>query len=395
MQTVLAVIGIPLLAYLSFSVLYHLFLALAYFLKREKPDGMKAGPHRYLVLVPAHNEEALLGRLLESLLAVKYGRDLFRVAVVADNCEDRTVAVAREYDVDVLTREDPSRRGKGFAIAWALERVDLDRYDAVVIVDADNIVDPRFFSGLDEVMETGARAIQCYNSIANPGETAFTIILHLARAVDNSLYHHAKYKLGLSSFLMGNGMCLTTSLIREYGWVTSTMAEDLEYYAKLARRNIPIGFAANSRLYHQESRGIRQATDQRLRWSSGKFHIARKYGYDLFKEGIREGNYRKIDASFPLILPNLSLMVNLTAAALLASFLIHLFHPVPFVIGWLFFLLLLEVVYLLCGTLVVKTPAMEVLRALSFAPVFLAWKACIDLKGTLGKELGHWGRSIR
>ncbi|HEY3276896.1 MAG TPA: glycosyltransferase family 2 protein, partial [Syntrophorhabdaceae bacterium] len=371
------------------------FLAVAYFLKSENTLTAIPVPHRYLLLIPAHNEEALIGRLLESLLRVQYERNSFRAAVIADNCTDRTEAVSSQFDVDILKRTDPSARGKGFAIAWALKQVDLDSYDAVVIIDADNIIDPLFFRGLDEVMATGSKVIQCYNSIANPNETAFTKILSLARAVDNSLYHHAKFKLGLSSFLMGNGMCFTTKLLKEQGWGTSTMAEDLEYYATLVKNGILIGFAAHSRVYHQESRNISHATDQRLRWSSGKFHIARKYGLGLFMQGLYERDYRKIDASFPLILPNLSLMVNLTVLALVASLLIHLFYSVPSVIGWLLFLLFLEILYLLSGVWLTKMSLWRVFCAFSFAPVFLAWKACIDFKGIFGREMTRWGKSIR
>jgi hypothetical protein len=119
-------------------------------------------------------------------------------------------------------------------------------------------------------------------------------VIHLSRTINNLLYHHAKYKLGLSSYLMGNGMCFTTDLLKRYPWTTGTMAEDYEYYAILAGHNEPIGFAVNSKLYHQESKDLQQASRQRLRWSSGvalmyRFAILRFVGAGIVAAGGPEG----------------------------------------------------------------------------------------------------------
>lgn len=395
MTLLLSLIGAAALAYLTFSVLYHIILAVSYFVTSEEAVPTERIPRKYLLLVPAHNEEELIGRLVDSALSVDYGRDSFQVAVIADNCTDRTAEAASQQGVLVLERHDETKKGKGFALAWALGRMNLDDYGAVVVVDADNKIDQGFFHGLDEVLDRGASAVQCYNSIGNPDDSAFTRILSMAREVDNCLYHHAKYKLGLSSFLMGNGMCFTTDLLKKQGWTTGTMAEDLEYYSMLVGQGVTIGFAARSKVYHQESRSCRAAADQRLRWSSGKFHIARTYGLRILLQGLRSKDFRMIDASFPLILPNLSLMVNLTGLFLVAAFLIHPFHPVSSVIALLLSLLVLELLYLLSGKFLMKVPLLDVIRALGYAPLFLLWKGCIDLKAVMGRQVRSWGRSNR
>ena len=197
------------------------------------------------MFIPAHNEEGIIGRLLESLKQVDYDPGFFKTAVIADNCTDATVEVASRYNVDVMARNDAARAGKGFAIEWALQNADLVKFDAVVIADADNIIDPGFFNGLNDAIERGSEAIQCNNCLANPDATAFTKIIHLSRTINNELYHHAKHKLGLSSYLMGNGMCFTTGLLRRFGWKAGTIAEDYEYYAKLIEQNEMVGFAPN------------------------------------------------------------------------------------------------------------------------------------------------------
>lgn len=383
------------MAYLTLAVSYHVFLAMAYFMVKETKHDRPVKLYRYLLFIPAHNEEGLIGRLLESLKRVDYDPDLFCVAVIADNCTDATADVAALCNVDVLERKDIARPGKGFAIEWALQNVDLERYDAVVIADADSIIDRSFFQGLNETIGAGSEAIQCNNCLVNPKATAFTKIIHLSRTINNELYHHAKYKLGLSSYLMGNGMCFTTELLKRFGWQAGTIAEDYEYYAKLIKKNEIVGFAANSRIYHQESQGIQQATDQRIRWSSGRFQVARTYGWELLKKGLKEGNYRIIDASFPLILPNLSLMVEASGVALLMALSITIFYPIPFVVYWIVMLIMIEIAYFLIGVYLTKMSLGQFLCALAFAPVFLAWKGLIDVKGLSGKKAGQWGRARR
>jgi len=395
MKTVIALIWIPPLLYLTFAVFYHVFLAITYFVTADKVRQGVPRTLRYLLFIPAHNEEAMIGRILMSLARVDYDRDGFEACVIADNCTDRTAEIARRHGARVLVREDVSRKGKGFAIEWALRQVNLDVFDAVVIADADNLIDPGFFRGLNEAIDDGSCAIQCNNCLANSRETAFTKIIHLSRTVNNELYHHAKHRIGLSSYLMGNGMCFTTQLLRRHPWATGTMAEDYEYYAELVKDNESVGFAANSRLYHQESTGLRHASKQRLRWSSGRSQVARRYGAGLLAKGLKDRNLRVIDASFPLILPNLSLMVNMTVGALAAALVIHYFHPVPFVAIWLTFLLALELGYFMSGIRLARMPVGTFLFTLGFAPLFLLWKGCIDVLGISGKKVGEWGRSKR
>ncbi|MHB8108965.1 MAG: glycosyltransferase family 2 protein [Syntrophorhabdaceae bacterium] len=395
-MVVLIALFLLLVAYLTFSVFYHAALAVSYFMTKERAGhGGDVREHRYLLFIPAHNEEPVIGRVLKSLKHVDYDRKKFEVCVIADNCTDKTASLAQKYGASVLERHDEKQRGKGFAIKWALGKIDLARYDAVVIADADNIFDRDFFKGFDDVLSQGIRAVQCNNCLANYNETAFTKIIHLSRTINNQLYHHAKHKLGLSSCLMGNGMCFTTDLLREHPWVTGTMAEDCEYYALLSLANETIGFASRSSLYHQESRGLRAASAQRLRWSSGRFQVARKFGFDLFIKGIRKRKIKILDASFPLLLPNLSLMVNMTGIAFIIGIGIHFLHPVPYIVGWLGFLIALEIAYFASGIYLAKVPVIPFLRALCFAPAFLLWKACIDIVGLSGKGTTHWGRSGR
>ncbi|MBK8005200.1 MAG: glycosyltransferase [Gemmatimonadetes bacterium] len=90
-------------------------------LGRRRPDPPRQEPQPLVFIVPAHDEEMLVQRAVRSLLAQDYPPELLTVAVIADNCSDRTAELAREAGAVVLERSSATDRGKGHAIKWALE----------------------------------------------------------------------------------------------------------------------------------------------------------------------------------------------------------------------------------------------------------------------------------
>lgn len=389
MGMILLPIVIILLGYCAFTVAYLYFLAGAYFLLKD--DERNAGDpcHTFCILVPAHNEEMLLGRLLESLRKVAYPPGMFTVTVIADNCNDRTAAIARENGVECLERSAPELRGKGYALDWAMERIRLDEYHAVLIIDADTRVEPDILRELDSSLTCGARIVQCHNALGNPEVSWLTRLQHIMRVIDNTLVHYAKHKLGWSSFLMGNGMCLTRDIIRRYPWRSVSLCEDFEYYTHLILNDECIDFNYQAKVFHQESSSLDQAYTQRSRWSAGKFQLMRTRALRLLWHGIRRRSLRGIEASFVLLLPHPSLLCNLTAGAFILSFLL----PAAWIIASAI-LILLEMAYFIMGLILAKASPRTVL-SFFYAPLYLAWKALVDVGNLIGLGAKEWRRTAR
>ena len=376
--------------YLSLYVGYYLFLYLVNLAIRDKTNPALPFKTRIGVIIPAHNEEMLLPRLLRSLENQDYSRALFDVIVVADNCTDGTGQLASAFRARVLERHDSERIGKGYAIKYALDNIQMDRYDTVFIVDADSILDKDALRNLNQVFHGSADVIQCYNGVANPNESWFTRLLDVSRTLSNEIFEPAKEKLGLSSHLMGNGMSINKKVIERYGWNAFTVGEDWEYYAQIINAGQRIAFAKDVRVYHQESRTLKQATPQRMRWSSGRIAVAWRYGLGVFAAGLLQGNLRKIDASFPLLFPNPSTGVNLNALLLLFSVLLQR----PDFVYFFTFMLGLHLVLFMIGISHTKNRLTNFL-ALFMAPVFLAWKLAIDFFSIIGFGRKTWVRTKR
>ena len=81
------------LAMLPFFV-YLFVVSLAAGLAQKPRTGWQSSSRRFLVAIPAHDEEAGIASTVRSCLAVDYPSELFEVLVIADNCQDQTAALA-------------------------------------------------------------------------------------------------------------------------------------------------------------------------------------------------------------------------------------------------------------------------------------------------------------
>src|SRR5271154_497909 len=107
--------------------------------RRGRGFGGSFPPNRLAVIIPAHNEEFLIARCVESLRASAVDTST-RIVAIAHNCSDRTAERARYAGAEVVVYDDPQARGKGFALMRGFEHVFASAPDAVLVVDADSIV---------------------------------------------------------------------------------------------------------------------------------------------------------------------------------------------------------------------------------------------------------------
>lgn len=380
--------------YLSAYVGYSLFLCIVNRIVKDVTKEIKEQKTRFAVLIPAHNEELLIGRLIESLLKQDYSAELYDVIVVADNCNDRTKEVAANYAVRILERQDSAKKGKGYAISFALDNIELDLYDAVFIIDADSIAEINAIKNLDCEVQQGKKVVQCLNGVENTLASWFTVLMNVSRTLSNEILEPAANKIGLSSHLVGNGMCFTTDIIKKFGWKAFSVGEDWEQHAKLIEDGEKIWFSKNVCVYHQESESLRQASSQRLRWSGGRFSIAWRYGFKLLLIGVVQRNIVKISGSLPLVFPNPSLGANLTLLCLLMSSLLLFSRGDLFLFSYYAIILIGQATLFIVGVAHTQHKLVS-LASLCMAPLFLIWKIAIDTCSVFGIGTKVWVRTER
>ena len=381
-------------AYLSLYVVYLLILMIANFVIKDTPTEDITDFVFFLIIIPAHNEALFIQRVVKSFVQQIYPAQRFKVLIVADNCTDNTAASAREAGVEVLERTSTVDFGKGYAIKYGLENFPCSAYDAVLIIDADSVFDKNGLLALNRHICQGKKILQCNNALANPEDSWFTLLMNVARTLGNEMMEPAKEKLKLSSHLMGNGMCFHRSILEKYGWNAFSVGEDWEYYAKMIDEGERIAFARDARVFHQESTSLKQATSQRMRWSSGRFAVLRQYGFHLLGKGIWERNFLKVDASLPLVFPNPSLAMNCTMVGMLPAIYIFMATGEFFWVGIFATIAICQLLVFVVAVFYTQTKLKSFL-SIFIAPLFLVWKMAIDILSLAGKGREKWVRTKR
>lgn len=292
---------------------------LALLARRGTPPEPQRDRPRFDVVVPAHDEERVVAATVRSLLALDYPRDRFRVLVVADNCGDRTAEAAAGAGAQVLTRVNPERRGKGYALAFAFERVMADGVaDAAVVVDADTLVSPNLLTAFAARLACGERVLQAAYGVRNPQASWRTRLLRLAFALFHDVRSLARERLRLSCGLRGNGMAFTRGVLRAVPYDAFSIVEDLEYGLRLGLAGCRVAYVDEASVLGEMAAGERASRSQRRRWESGRFHIARRYAPDLLARALRERNAMLLDLALDVLVPPLTYIVLAVAAGLAA-----------------------------------------------------------------------------
>jgi cellulose synthase/poly-beta-1,6-N-acetylglucosamine synthase-like glycosyltransferase len=309
--------------------LYAVLVALGNLRKGYRP-GSHPASKRFAVLVPAHNEERVIADLLRDLRAMEYPSHLYRVYVIADNCDDATAAIARSEGVTVLERRTAGMSSKGEALSWALERIDAD-YDAYVVFDADNRVAPTFLKRANDALCEGARLVQCYLAIKNPNDNWVTRALYLHQEVTNHLWHAGKHALGLGNYLVGTGMVISADLLTKHAWEAESLTEDLEYTLRMALEGHSVVWLSDVAVYDEKPSDLKSTYVQQQRWMIGTWKCFQKYFLPVLRKGVAERRADIVDLALYLFAPVWIVMNVVYGAANLinSAFNIVVFPPDP------------------------------------------------------------------
>ncbi len=346
---------------------------------------------RLLVLVAAHNEELLIGDAVRSMVAMHKRICDYDLVVVSDNSSDRTAELAASAGARVLERFDTVRRGKPWALQWAMERLPVCEYDGVVIVDADTIVDPDFADAFARHGPLRGKAVQSYCAISNVEDSWLTVLGGLLVSLRYDGQYALKRRVGLNCPI-GNGWCLGTDLLAKGGWAPESLTETWELYARYTTIGARVDFAADAVMRGQEAHTLAEGAIQRRRWQAGKLVVFSRYGWKLLTSSMI-GWRQKLDAFGELAAPGP--VLHAAVAAPLAVALALAPGRVPHVVAGLFAASLLPTILWTVGTWYRQPQRARLLMALAHIPVYAAWRLVVGVQAFGTARRGVWHRSPR
>ena len=324
--------------------------------------------HTFLVLYPAYNEDRVIVPSVRKFLGQYYPYNSFHVAVISDHMQPETNDQLREFPITLLTPVF-EKSSKAKAMQYAMEQIK-GEFDFVVILDADNVVDSDFLEKLNEVCAKGYKAIQCHRCAKNSNND-IAVLDGVSEEINNTIFRKAHNRIGLSSALIGSGMCFDFKWFKENVYKLSTAGEDRELEALLLMQGIYIHYEESIPVFDEKVSNKDNFQKQRLRWMTAQIQsLIRLLPY--IPQALIKGNIDYIDKTIQQALIPRSMLIVLTfTMAFLMTFLSRVWATK----WWLLFLFL-------CLSLYIATPpklrSHSVLGKVISIPM-LVWKMILNI----------------
>ena len=369
--TLIHIIDLLLWFFIAGSVMYVFFFSLVATFHKKKKN--RANPisrtNKFLIIYPAYNEDNVIKRSIENILKQTYSKDCYDIAVVSDHMSDSTNTWLAAQPITLLTPTFENS-SKAKAMQYAIDHIKND-YDYTVILDADNIVESDFLDRLNRVCQQGCRAIQCHRCAKN-ADNDISVLDGMSEEINNTIFRKAHNYIGLSSALIGSGMCFNYRWFRDNVRLLSTAGEDRELEVLLIEQNIYIHYEESIPVYDEKVSNADNFQRQRLRWMTAQIQCLLKmlpYTWTAMKEK----NINFIDKTIQqALIPRAILIVLTLVMTILMQTCVHAWS-----MKWLILLLLM------CLSLILSIPPsmrkQSILRNVTMLPA-LVWRMILNLR---------------
>ena len=270
--SILHIVDMTLWVVIAASVAYVVFFAIIslFYDKEDRIATHAAALHnkknKFLILYPAYNEDRVIINAVEQFLLQDYPKTHYTVAVISDHMQPETNEALREMPITLLTPTF-EKSSKAKAMQYAINEVKGD-FDNVVILDADNVVRPDFLSQLN-VLCTIYEAIQCHRCAKNANNNV-AVLDGASEEINNTIFRKAHNRIGLSSALIGSGMCFDFQWFKENVYKLTTAGEDRELEALLLQQKVYIQYEPDIHVFDEKVSNKDNFQKQRLRWMTAQ-----------------------------------------------------------------------------------------------------------------------------
>lgn len=343
------------------------------------------------IIMPAHNEALNISAILKKLLPIL--TDKIQLLVVADNCDDNTAALVKEMGIDVIERQAPMHRGKGYALAYGQDHLQLNPPECVIILDADCETDPQSVSDLAALALRSGAPVQARNLIYSEILGGPKVqISNFAFWIKNAVRQRGVSRLRGAALLGGTGMAFPWLLFEKLPLATSSIVEDLGLGIYLTQEGHPPIYLDQA-LVLSKAADEKETINQRSRWEIGFLSMAREYGLKSLWAGLLRSDRKLFQLGLHLIVPPIALLFStaLLTLALVCVLGIISENMVPFI---LLSSLLITAVF--CTVIAWALGGTCYLSGRTFfkIPLYLIWKIPIYLKFVNG-QAPDWKRTKR
>lgn len=258
----------------ALTVLYMLVFAIASLFYSHNDVSKAKRQNRFIVLIPAYKQDDVVLQSLNSVLGQTYPQRMFDIVVISDHESEMTNMRLAQAPITLLTPDfDESSKAKSLQFA-IMNLPQFKIYDAVVVIDANNIVEPEYLEQVNDAYESsGTKVIQTHRLPKNR-DTSVARLDTIFEEINNSIFRRGHNVMGLSAALNDSGMVYDFEWFKTNIMKCRTIGEDKELEALLLSDSIFIDYFDNIRIYDEKTRNIKKFNNQRGRWAAIQFHSA-------------------------------------------------------------------------------------------------------------------------
>lgn len=321
---ILHIIDILLWIIMAASIMYVCFFSfVSLFKNRQKHQTPTPELLNYIVFFPAYHEDKVIYNSVEQFLKQEYPSDHYLVTVISDHMTDETNQRLSELPITLLTPAF-EKSSKAKALQYAMSQLENSSFlqhpeqCRVVILDADNVVRPDFLTQLNVSCAQGYKAIQCHRCAKNSNND-IAVLDGVSEEINNSLFRRAHNTVGMSSALIGSGMCFDYQWFSQHVGQLNSAVEDRELEALLMKEKVYVKFENDIPVFDEKVSNSDNFERQRLRWMNGQVQTLLLM-LPYIPKAVITGNINYIDKTIQqALIPRSVLLVCTLAMALLLT----------------------------------------------------------------------------
>lgn len=297
------------------------------------------------VIVPAHNEELVIGDTISAILNLNYPKDSLEIKIVADNCQDQTLKMAEamilKENVKGIDIEVIDRKGTGGKAGVLNDMLKIAKGKWICVYDADAMSEKNsLYFLVKKALEDKERygAVFGRNKTRNYKQNFLTRCINLEIVTTQRIHHTGQWELFKIGRIPGTNFIIKTEFVRNIGgWDNGALTEDTAISFKIMESGKLIALAPHSEAFQQEPETLEAYYHQRKRWAKGNYEVI----LDNFKHLFDGSNWRiKLEVLYytsTFFWFNLSILLsNFLFLSNLLAMIVRLFRPdfsIPFTFG--------------------------------------------------------------
>lgn len=280
------------------------------YLKPKKYNNKK----RYCILIPARYESKVINNLLLSITKQTTKINPKDIYIIVESIKDKTVDIAKQYNMNIILRENLSLKRKGYALNDAVTYILKKQihYDAYFIFDADNILDKDFIKNMEKSINEGYDIGIGYRNTKN-SNTLVSASSALTFSMINTMLNERKNKYHNNLTISGTGYYIKGSIIEEWNsFPFHSLTEDYELTLYAILHNLTTTYNKKAIFYDEQPDNFNVSLKQRTRWVKGYFEVRKKYINKISKsETKNDPNFASKVNAFLGVTPYIYIIIGL------------------------------------------------------------------------------------